>query len=437
MDSPLPVMRGRYCRRHRLVNSAMWGVDALLTACLPPRARGGGIAAPRRVLISDMAHLGDLVAATSILPVLKGAFPECRIGFLIGSWAQPALQGHPLVDDIHILDHWSANRAPLSRGRKQRRHRETRRQALREVRAAHYDAALDLHWNFPNTLPFLWQARIPIRIGYGSGGFGPLATHRVDFDARPLSVRARHLALVRELPVREGDLAQAAPSLPPVSAADAAVLDRELLAGGLGGGEYVVFHVGAGLDLNAWPTAKWRSLARRLAGDGRCLVFTGAGDRDKALIAEVTAELTGCVSLCDRLPWGGFVAAIARARLLVCVDTAASHIAGAVGTPCAVIVTGRHPYLWHPLGHGHRVLSHAVPCAPCHRGRGCAGMECIRDLEVEQVYQAGRDLLDSDLLDGGRGVHARPWPGGAPAEAADQAPPSPQGTLNPGSGRAE
>ncbi len=396
MDAPLPVMRGKYCRRHHLVNFAMGCVDALLEIGLPLRARGGLVAAPRRLLISNMAHLGDLTVTTALLPALKSAFPNCRIGFLVGSWARPVLQGHPLVDDIHILDHWAANRAPLPRREKFAQYRRTRRQALREVRAAGYDAALDLHWSFPNTLPFLWQARIPARIGYGSAGWGPLATHALPFDARPLPVTERHRALLRALPVEEGDLARAVPTLAPVRAADAAALEEALGAGGLGGDDYVVFHVGAGLALNAWPTAKWRALAERMAADGQRLVFTGAGERDKALIAEITEGLRGCLSLCDRLNWGRFTAAIARARLLVCVDTVAGHIAAATGTPCAVLVTGRNPYLWHPRAPGVRVLLHPVPCAPCHRGLGCAGMECIRALEVERVYQAGLALLDAN-----------------------------------------
>ncbi len=403
MDSPLPLMRGKYCRRSRLLNCAMGCTDALLTICLPLRARGGKIAPPRRLLISDMAHLGDLVAVTSLLPVLKSAFPECRIGFLIGSWARPVLQGHLLVDDVHILDHWSANRAPLSRGRKWRQYRQTRRQALQEVRAARYDAALDLHWSFPNTLPFLWQAHIPTRIGYGSGGFGPLATHCLEFDPRPLHVVERHLALVRALPVQDADMALAAPNLPPVSAADTAALERELQAGGVSQGSYLVFHAGAGGNLKVWPSEKWRALAERMTAEGWRLVFTGSGERDAALIAEITKDLSGCVSLCNHLNWGGFVAVISQARLLVCVDTVAGHIAAAVGTPCAVITTGQSPYLWKPFGKNRQILTQPVPCAPCHRGLGCAGMECIRDLEVEQVYQAGRALLD-----GSRRVHARP-----------------------------
>jgi len=402
------MMRGKYCRRSRLLNLAMQCLDTLLAIGLPFRSRGGAIAPPQRLLISDIAHLGDLVVATLILPVLRSAFPQCRIGFLIGSWARPVLEGHPLVDAIHILDHWAANRAPISRREKWRQYQKTRRQALREVKAARYDVALDLIWSFPNTLPFLWQARIPTRIGYRSGGFGPLTTHCLDFDEQPLSVAARHLALVKTLPVREQDLTRVAPILPPVGAADQAVLKRALQQSGVSGNNYIAFHVGAGGSLKVWPAAKWRSLAEQWLAGGRRLVFTGAGERDEALIEEITAGLSGCVNLCNRLKWGGFVAALSQAQLLVCVDTVAGHIAGAAGTPCAVITTGQSPYLWHPLGHRHQVLTYPVPCAPCHRGLGCAGMECIRALEVERVYQAGLALLNANELDANERACARP-----------------------------
>lgn len=399
MDTPLPLMRGRYCRRHRLLNLAMQTVDTLLSACLPFRRRGGVIAPPRRLLISNLAHLGDLVTATSVLPVLKSAFPDCRIGFLAGSWARPVLQDHPLVDDIHILDHWAANRAIVPRREKMRQYSRTRRQALREVRAACYDVALDLSWNFPNTLPFLWQAKVPARVGYASSGFGPLATHCLEFDTRPLPVFARYLALVRELPVESKDTAHAIINLPPVRAADREALGRELQSCKQqneqdSGSDYFVLHVGAGLGLNSWPQPQWRTLAEKLVGKNKRLVFTGSGARDAALIEEITHGLAGCVNLCGQLSWGGFVAAISGARLVICVDTAAAHIAGAVRTPCAVIVAGRNPYLWHVPSEECEVVTFPVPCAPCHRGLGCSGMECIRSVEVGQVYEAARVLLE-------------------------------------------
>ena len=394
MDFPLPVMRGPYCRRSRALNFAMGAADAALSLVRPFRGRPQAVPPPRRLLIADVAHLGDLVVATSLLPVIKSAFPGCEIGFLIGSWARPVLDGHPLVAAVHILDHWATNRASAPRRDKLRRYAQTRREALREVKARGYDAALDLCWSFPNTLPFLWQARIPVRVGYRSGGCGSLATHALEFDARERHVLERHLALARLLPVREADWAKAAPTLAPVSDADSAAWQREMQSAGLKRGGYAVFHAGAGGSLKVWPVSQWRALTRQWLDAGVPVVFTGAGEKDAALIGQITEGFSGCVSVCDRLGWGGLVAAVTQARLVACVDTVAGHIAGAVGTPCVVVTTGQSPYLWHPLGRAHRVLTRPVPCLPCHRGLGCAGMECIRDVEAGRVYEAGLALLD-------------------------------------------
>jgi len=65
-----------------------------------PEPSTGGPAAsrtPRRILVANTAHLGDLVLATSVLPALKSAHPEAEIGFLCGGWNQPLAEGHPLV----------------------------------------------------------------------------------------------------------------------------------------------------------------------------------------------------------------------------------------------------------------------------------------------------------------------------------------------------
>lgn len=351
---------------------------------------------PRRILISDIAHLGDVIMATSMLPVLKGAYPEARIGFLVGSWSLPILKGHPLVDEVHVLDHWAHNRAPLGKKEKFLHYLRTRGEALRQIRAARYDVALDFYWNFPNTLPFLWQARIPTRVGYESGGFGPLATHPLEFGDKRLHAAERFLDLVKTLP-RVGDAATPPPVLPPLDGQDPgiAAFRAERGAAGLREEDYLVFHVGAADDFRDWPAGRWRALAEAFIARGHTPVFTGMGPRDAALIGEITAGLGGCVSLCDRLSWGGFVAAVAGARLLVCVDTVAGHVAAAAGTPCAVITAGRWPYLWRPLGPVTRVLTAPVPCAPCHRNGGCAGMECIRDVTVETVCEAGLALLAS------------------------------------------
>ena len=389
MDTPKPPIRGKYSIRSPAVNFLFRCLDAALSVCIPrrPSARPG--LPPQRILISDIAHLGDVLMATSVLPVLQSAYPEARISFLVGSWSLPVLQNHPLVDKIHVLDHWAHNRASISRRAKFQQYLQTRRNALREIKAARYDIAFDLYWNFPNTLPLLWQAKIPRRVGYESGGFGPLATDCLEFGDKRLHAAQRFLNLVKTLPLTESDEAKLATVLPPLEAQD---------PGELQGRDYLVFHVGAADSFREWATPHWRELAQQFIAQGHRIVFTGVGDRDQAQIAQIMEGLDGCVNLCNRLKWAGFVAAIARARLLVCVDTVAGHVAAAVGTPCAVITAGRWPYLWRPLSQHARIVMHSVPCAPCHRNTGCDGMECLRNVTVADVYQAGLALLNESPL---------------------------------------
>ena len=403
MDTPKPPIRGRYSIRNPAANFLFCCLDVALSVCVRSRTVASPLP-PRRILISNIAHLGDVIMATSILPVLKNAFPECEIGFLIGSWALPVLQNHPLVSAVHVLDHWAHNRASLSKQAKFQRYLQTRRDALREIRAAQYDIAFDFYWNFPNTLPLLWQAKIPMRVGYESGGFGPLATHALEFGDKRLHASQRYLDLVKTLPLVQREWknqreleSSLKPVLPPVQEHGDAALLSELQAAGLQETDYLVFHVGAADSFRDWPAARWRELAMHLSALGYPLLFTGSGPKDALRIEEILSGLSGCVNLCDRLPWAGFVAAIAGARLLVCVDTVAGHIAAAARTPCVVITAGRWPYLWRPLGPGTRLLMHPVPCAPCHLNCGCAGMECIQDVSVMAVREAAQALLSLEV----------------------------------------
>lgn len=401
MDTPKPALRGKYSIRNPLWNLLFRGMDALLRLLVRSRLLPGARTAreapaePERILISDIAHLGDVIMATSALPVLKSAFPQARIGFLVGSWALPILKKHPLVDDIHVLDHWAHNRAGVSKQEKFRQYRRTRREALRQIKAARYDTAFDFYWNFPNTLPLLWQANIPMRIGYESGGFGPLATHCLHFGEKRRHAAQRFLDLLKTLPLGEEDMDKQASCLPPLDESEPGVAAfwAELETLGLKGRDYLVFHAGAADNFREWPSPCWRELAERFTDQGQTLLFTGVGAADGARVEEIVAGLDGCVNLCDRLAWPAFVAAIADARLLICVDTVAGHVAGAVGTPCVVITAGRWPYLWRPLGPDVRVLMNPVPCAPCHRNNGCAGMECLRNVSVAAVYQQAQALL--------------------------------------------
>ncbi|MFG6456922.1 glycosyltransferase family 9 protein [Roseateles sp. BYS96W] len=383
---PLAPQRGRYFMRHRGFNLLFRSVDALLRALVPRCAPSPRPV--RRILIANGAHLGDIVLSTAILPVIKAAYPDARIGMLVGGWAGPVVKNHQLVDWVHRLDHWRLNRAALSTRAKIQHWWRTRRQALREIRARDYDVALDLYFYFPNSAALLWQAGIPTRIGYTSAGLGPLLTESLDIDmaASRRSIVDFHLDLVRRIPgIGTARAELAVPNIP------RSPVDLEKI---IGPGNYVVLHLGSGSALKDWPESSWAMLARQFLAQGRRLVLTGTGTREKEKIERFRREVPDTLDLCDRLKWNEFVEIIAHASLLVASDSVAAHIAAAVDTPAVVTGHGMtNLHLWRPASPRAVVLMQAVPCAPCYRNGGCSTMACLRELAPSTVQAACDALL--------------------------------------------
>ena len=82
--------------------------------------------------------------------------------------------------------------------------------------------------------------------------------------------------------------------------------------------------------------------------------------------------------------------------LNVGVDSAAPHIAAAVGTPTITIYGPSDWRDWAPIGETHSVVTPDRDCAPCHQ-KGCDGSgtsKCIEELTVDSVKGAIQEFLD-------------------------------------------
>jgi ADP-heptose:LPS heptosyltransferase len=102
-------------------------------------------------------------------------------------------------------------------------------------------------------------------------------------------------------------------------------------------------------------------VARTLAGSGHRVVVTGsAAERP---LAERIARLAGLpptAVLAGGTDVGDLAAVVAHARLVICGDTGAAHLATAYATPSVVLFAGMSPAKWGPPPDRprHRVLWH-------------------------------------------------------------------------------
>ena len=388
-------MQTRYATYSGFLKIVLGVVDRVLALVIrTPRQAAAAIAsavAPERILLCNQGHLGDAILATALLPALRAAFPGAKIGMLVHPGSAPLVSGHPDVEWIHTVEHWHLNRRGSGWWPRWRSHRSSRARTLAELRARGYQLALDTHPFFPNSIPLLWRAGIPRRLGWSGAGFGRLLHQALDEPAAAPNMLARHarlLSLGLGIPVDPGSLR---PSLKvPLPAAQAWQAVRQEMRVP---DRFLALHVGAHAAHKRWSAGQWLGLAQGLASAGHSMVLLGASPEEVAVCELIAAQCPQAVDLSGCLSLDLLLAAIASCSLLLSHDSVAAHMASAFDRPRICLVPGiQDPSIWHRTEARSIVLSEAVPCAPCHRRQGCATMACLRTIPASRVLEAVRTL---------------------------------------------
>jgi len=101
------------------------------------------------------------------------------------------------------------------------------------------------------------------------------------------------------------------------------------------------------------------------------------------------------VNLAGRTTLAELAGILGESHLHLGVDSAAPHIASAVGTPTVTIYGPSDWRYWAPPGNRNQVVVPDMACAPCHQ-KGCEGKgtsRCLDSLEVSAVQSAVREGL--------------------------------------------
>ena len=392
--TPRPLMRGGYLVRSARAVTFLRLVD-FGSRLLSPWRRGKPAvpARPKRILVANWAHLGDMLLSLPTLAALRRQFPDAEIDLLASRSGHLAARGTGLFDQVHLVEHFVLNRSGIGRIAKLKGYLSDRQRFIAAARARPYDVAIDLYSNFPPASPLFWRCGIPVRCGFTSAGFGPLLTHPTPWRYQDKSVSRYGRDLLATLwPVGTEDgmaFRPCYPGQPRLAPAD---------VGMAAGSDYIVLHPGSGAPTREWPEEKWCELVRRLGSGPRRVVLCGTGPREGARVARLAACAgnDSASTFLDR-SWDEFVALVARARCVICLESSAAHLAAAFRVPTVAIFTGTNEHrLWGPDNVQARVLSAPTACAPCHRA-GCDAMACVRHVTVAAVIEH----LDTLLADSG------------------------------------
>lgn len=333
-------------------------------------------AAPRRILITRISAMGDLVFATPLASALRAHWPQAHIAWLVRDAFAGLLESVPEVDEAIAFAQprglaWLPTLLRL-------------RRALRPRR---FDLVLEAQGLAKTRL--LAACAGGVRIGFDSREPGRWLMHALvdkGGDVRLIGSEYRHFA------ERLG-----AESAPPRLRPRPEHRDRaaELLARSGITGPWIALCPFTTRPQKHWPDAYWPELARLLAPHGLPLaILGGPGDAARASAMAEAAGVPVAV-LAGRTPVALLPALLESAALVIGVDTGLTHIGVAVRTPTVALFGSTCPYTTGAEG-PLTVLYDALPCSPCRRRPTCGGRyDCMRQLTPERVQAAARELMEA------------------------------------------
>ena len=128
---------------------------------------------------------------------------------------------------------------------------------------------------------------------------------------------------------------------------------------------------------------------------GFFVVVTGSLEEQERADQMVSGCKTKVSNLVGKTSIGELPGVLEACRLFIGVDTAALHIAAAVGVATVGIFGPSSPTVWAPRGDQHSVVHKNMSCVPC-RQMGCEGSETSRCLE-ELTFEEVREKVDEHM----------------------------------------
>lgn len=332
-----------------------------------------------KILILQLKRIGDLILTTPAIRCLREALPDARLVLVADSSCAGLLEAIP-VDERLVYRKGGGLAGTAGWG------------PNAWMRRGSQFSAADWCLDFTGTDRAAWLSALSFarrRVTFQRFRKKPLRrwiyTDFVDSSVRDRHTGDHYTDLLRPLGIeREGVAPELA--LPETALARA----RALLAEAGVASPYAVIHAGTARAEKYWRPERWAEVAAHLRGRyGLGCVLTGSGDAAEQKHLQAIQAASGAVNLAGRTGLAELAALIRGARLFCGVDTAAMHMADAVGTPCIALFGPTNPFHWRPRFARSVVLRSGTrePFAPGQSGGSMA------DIPADAVKAAADSLL--------------------------------------------
>lgn len=337
----------------------------------------------RKILVIQLGDIGDVVWAIPAFWALKEAFPRAELFVLVRNHNGDFLEDDARID--HVL-------------KVNGKHEIGNLRLLKNIRREKFDLLFDLRADDRGAfLSFFSGALIRAALHYGNLPWRNRAfTHLVDpsrIKEEAFGAAQQSLQILHAFGIREQTTKPVMVVAEQMKSDILALLSNENVQAENG---WISVNPFSRWLYKEWQMGNWRKLASFIWQTYRMpFIITGSME-EKKRADELTA---GCdfpiYNFAGKTTIRHMAALLRMSRLHIGVDSAAPHIAAAVGTPTITIYGPSDWRYWAPTGENHRVVLPDKECVPC-RSKGCEGKGrsvCLDELPVSKVQSATEAML--------------------------------------------
>lgn len=332
-----------------------------------------------KILVIQLKRIGDLVLTAPVIAGLRKNFPDATIHLAVSRSGKALTAAIPGIDRVLVTKgSWRAAWDWVV------------------LTSTHYDYCLDLtRTDRSATLTFLSRAkkRITFERTKVKSKWRPfLYDEFIDSSVRYSHTVDHHLAFLARLGIHHasGEIKLA---LPPAAVRRA----DEALARAKVPDDFVIFHPGSARPEKFWEARRWAEVINHIAGERAlsCVITSGLASMEQSHIAEIKKHLRHpVIDLSGQIDLLTLAALIEKARLLVGVDSAPTHLAAATGTPQVALYGPTNPFHWRPRL-SPAVILQAGTAAPLTAFSPDQRRVPMNEISTAQVIDAMESLLSA------------------------------------------
>lgn len=326
-------------------------------------------------LIVLMGAVGDVTRGLILPSIIKEAYPESKIGWLVEPISQSLVKMNKHVDSVIVFQRSKGVSGVPA--------------VIREMREFKPDVVLDLQRHFKSGV-FTWLSGARKRIGFhrkNAKEFNWLfQTERIPFRSDATPKIDHYLLFMEQLGIRTSGNRDYSLKLPKVSDDIEVLLEKKPIG----------FVLGSAWDTKDWPLSGFIELTKKIRekSNANILLFGSKGQipLGEEIISKSRSD--GVYNLAGKTSLSELCSVISKCSVVIGPDSGPGHMTAAVGVPYISLFGPTSPQRTAPDGNLSLVIQSNVPCSPCYR-RVCPGLDkvCMRLISPEMVMQkVGRYL---------------------------------------------